>query len=67
MDYDAPLQELYGLERLGIKLGLDTITDLLGHMGNPQRRFKTVHVTGTAAWIRFAGCTCNRGKVRSAA
>jgi len=47
MDYDALLKELYGLERFGIKLGLDTITELLGHMGNPHRRFKTVHVTGT--------------------
>ena len=47
MDYDALLKELYGLERFGIKLGLDTITELLAHMGNPHRRFKTVHVTGT--------------------
>src|SRR5438093_13252639 len=46
MDYDALLKELYGLERFGIKLGLDTITELLAHMGNPHRRFKTVHVTG---------------------
>ncbi len=47
MDYEALLNELYRLERFGIKLGLETITDLLGHMGNPHRRFKTVHVTGT--------------------
>ena len=47
MDYEALLDELYRLERFGIKLGLETITDLLGHMGNPHRRFKTVHVTGT--------------------
>src|SRR5881409_2364280 len=47
MDYEALLKELYHLERFGIKLGLDTITELLGHMGNPQRRFKTIHVTGT--------------------
>src|SRR2546425_3235789 len=46
MDYDALLKELYGLERFGIKLGLDTITELLGHMGNPHRRFQTRHVTG---------------------
>src|SRR3989304_3556318 len=47
MDYEALLYELYRLERFGIKLGLETITDLLGRMGNPHRRFKTVHVTGT--------------------
>ena len=47
MDYEGLLNELYRLERFGIKLGLETITELLGHMGNPHRRFKTVHVTGT--------------------
>jgi len=47
MDYEALVQELYRLERFGIKLGLDTITELLGHMGNPQNRFRTIHVTGT--------------------
>src|SRR2546425_3161711 len=46
MDYDALLNELYRLERFGIKLGLETITELLGHMGNPHRRFKNVHLTG---------------------
>src|SRR5437867_5693174 len=54
MDYDSLLKELYGLERFGIKLGLETITELLGHMGNPHRRFKTVHVTGTNG----KGSTC---------
>src|SRR2546427_574798 len=46
MDYDALLNELYRLERFGIKLGLETITELLGHMGNPHRRVKTPHLTG---------------------
>ena len=54
MDYEGLLNELYRLERFGIKLGLETITELLGHMGNPQHRFKTVHVTGTNG----KGSTC---------
>ncbi len=47
MDYDALLQELYRLERFGIKLGLDVITDLLDRLGNPHRGLRCVHVTGT--------------------
>lgn len=47
MDYEATLQELYGLERIGIKLGLDNIRKLLGLLGDPQRDLRAVHVTGT--------------------
>lgn len=54
MDYEALLQELYGLERFGIKLGLDVIRDLLGRLGNPQERFPAIHVTGTNG----KGSTC---------
>lgn len=47
MDYEATLQQLYGLERIGIKLGLDNIRKLLGLLGDPQRQLQAVHVTGT--------------------
>ena len=47
MDTAAALQQLYGLERFGIKLGLDNIRTLLGLVGNPQEGLKAVHVTGT--------------------
>ena len=47
MDYEAFLQEFYRLERFGIKLGLDVITELLRRLGEPQRLFPAVHVTGT--------------------
>ena len=47
MDYEALLRELYGLERFGIKLGLDVIRDLLRRIGNPEGSFPAVHVTGT--------------------
>lgn len=47
MDTAAALQQLYGLERFGIKLGLDNIRTLLGLLGNPERGLKAVHVTGT--------------------
>ncbi|HEV8594915.1 MAG TPA: Mur ligase family protein, partial [Thermoplasmata archaeon] len=54
MDYEALLRELYGLERFGIKLGLDVIRDLLRRMGDPQETFPAIHVTGTNG----KGSTC---------
>ena len=47
MDYEALLKELYGLERFGIKLGLDVIRELLHRLGDPHDSFPAIHVTGT--------------------
>ena len=47
MEYDALLKELYGLERFGIKLGLETVRELLARLGSPHEAFPAVHVTGT--------------------
>ncbi|HYM81774.1 MAG TPA: folylpolyglutamate synthase/dihydrofolate synthase family protein [Candidatus Limnocylindria bacterium] len=41
------LEDLYGLERRKDKLGLEGTRALLGALGNPQRRFRAVHVAGT--------------------
>lgn len=38
---------MYGLRRFGIKLGLDVIGNVLEGLGNPQNRYRTVHVAGT--------------------
>lgn len=51
---DKTLQYLYGLERFGIKLGLQAITELLDRLDNPQHKFKSIHVTGTNG----KGSTC---------
>lgn len=45
--YQQCLQEMFSLRRFGIKLGLDTIRSLLAALGNPQNRFRAVHVAGT--------------------
>lgn len=45
--YEATLRRLYGLQRFGIKLGLETVSALLSELGNPQRRFHALHVAGT--------------------
>jgi len=47
MDYDEFASWMFNLERFGIKLGLENITEFLGRIGNPSRELKSVHVTGT--------------------
>lgn len=47
MPYPASLAFLYGLQQHGIKLGLDSITALLASLGNPQDRYRAIHIGGT--------------------
>ncbi len=41
------LDYLYGLERFGIKWGLEVITTLLNTLGNPHQQYKSIHLAGT--------------------
>jgi len=47
MNYLEFTEWMFGLERFGIKLGLENISEFLGRIGNPHRDFKSIHVTGT--------------------
>ena len=47
MDIQKTLDELYGLSVFGIKLGLENINEILNRLGNPQDRYKTIHIAGT--------------------
>ncbi len=38
---------MFGLRRFGIKLGLSTIKNILDGLGNPQDKFKCIHIAGT--------------------
>ena len=44
---DNLLEHLYGLRRLGIKVGLEHTNELLRQCGNPHRGLKTIHIAGT--------------------
>ncbi len=46
-EYADTVSFLCGLQRFGILLGLDNIAALLEKMGNPQRSFRSVHITGS--------------------
>ncbi|OEU77663.1 MAG: hypothetical protein BA869_09925 [Desulfuromonadales bacterium C00003107] len=47
MDYRESLDYLYGLQRFGIKLGLDNIQKILGRLHHPERAYPIVHVAGS--------------------
>jgi len=47
MTYTDAVSYLYSLEKHGIKLGLDTMTALVGRLGMPQARYRTLHIAGT--------------------
>jgi dihydrofolate synthase/folylpolyglutamate synthase len=44
---DEHLSALYRLRRFGIQLGLATISRLMRGLGNPQNRYRCIHVAGT--------------------
>ncbi|MFH1101511.1 MAG: folylpolyglutamate synthase/dihydrofolate synthase family protein [Methanobacteriota archaeon] len=47
MDEEAALQWINSYEKFGSKFGLERITMLLDRLGNPQKNFYVIHVTGT--------------------
>jgi dihydrofolate synthase / folylpolyglutamate synthase len=47
MEYQETLDWLFGLENMGIKLGLGRVRELLGCLGDPQKAYRSVHVAGT--------------------
>lgn len=47
MTYEESLSYLANLSKFGINLGLGRIEKLLELMDHPEKRFKTIHVTGT--------------------
>ena len=47
MAYSDLIGWMFKLERFGIKLGLENITEFLSRIGDPHKDFKSIHVTGT--------------------
>ena len=45
--YKATLDEMFALQRFGIKLGLATIRNILKNLGNPQHQYACIHIAGT--------------------
>lgn len=47
MTYEEAIHYLEAANVFGIQLGLGRIRNLLERLGNPQNKYKTIHVTGT--------------------
>jgi len=45
--YKDCLDKLFKLGRFGIKLELDTISNILKFLNSPQKNYKTIHIAGT--------------------
>ncbi len=45
--YARCLDQMFGLRRFGIKLGLDLIATILKRLGNPHTQYRTIHIAGT--------------------
>ncbi|MFC1536063.1 bifunctional folylpolyglutamate synthase/dihydrofolate synthase, partial [Candidatus Neomarinimicrobiota bacterium] len=46
-EFNQLLEDLYALQRLGIKVGLEHTQKLLEVCGNPQDNFESIHIAGT--------------------
>jgi dihydrofolate synthase/folylpolyglutamate synthase len=55
MNIDTALEKIYSLKQFSVKLGLENITNLLNHLGNPHKELKTIHVAGSNG----KGSTCS--------
>lgn len=47
LQYSQIIERLYALNESNIKLGLENISNLLKHLGNPHKTLKTIHIAGT--------------------
>jgi dihydrofolate synthase / folylpolyglutamate synthase len=47
MRYTSTIEYLYGLQKYGMKFGLDNIRKLMAALDNPQHSFASIHVGGT--------------------
>ena len=47
MKINELLDELYSYSLFGIKLGLDNIQKICDKLGNPEKKYKIIHITGT--------------------
>jgi dihydrofolate synthase / folylpolyglutamate synthase len=47
MTYASAIDYLYGLQKHGIKLGLDTMQALMEDLDHPERRYRVLHIGGT--------------------
>ncbi|MCE5312594.1 MAG: bifunctional folylpolyglutamate synthase/dihydrofolate synthase, partial [Nitrospiraceae bacterium] len=59
MSYSGTIGFLYSLQKHGIKLGLERIKKILNTLGNPEQKFRSIHIAGTnGKGSAAAACEC---------
>jgi len=58
-DYDTSIEYLFGLQKHGIKLGLNSTERLLDRAGNPHHSLRCIHVGGTNGKGSTAAMICS--------
>jgi len=64
MNYEEAINWLNSFQQFGMKLGLERITRLCNNLGNPQNKYKIIHVGGTngkGSVCRFIGSILTSG------
>ncbi|MCE5244985.1 MAG: bifunctional folylpolyglutamate synthase/dihydrofolate synthase [Desulfobacteraceae bacterium] len=46
-EYEKAVSYIYGLQKFGIKFGLNSTRNMLDRLGNPQQSFRSIHIAGT--------------------
>lgn len=47
IDLQAALRKLYAMHQFNVKLGLESIEKLMTHLGNPHKKFESLHIAGS--------------------
>ncbi len=47
MNYPRAVEYLESFQKMGMRLGLERISALLSHLGDPQNDFRSIHIAGT--------------------
>ena len=65
MTYEEAIDYIQHASVFGVQLGLGRIQELLNRLGNPQKKYKTIHVTGTngkgSVTAMIASALCEAG------
>ena len=47
LSYEDAMKLIHNAERAGSIMGVDTMRELMSHLGNPQDKLKVIHIAGT--------------------
>lgn len=57
--YQSSVDYLYGLQKYGIKFGLNSTENILARLGNPHKKLRCIHIAGTNGKGSTAATLCS--------